>query len=205
MAKIKICGITHSDDAVAAVAAGADALGFVFYPKSSRYVAPEVAREIALKLGAFTVLTGLFVNATRGEINEVLARVPLHLLQFHGDETPEFCESFHRPYMKAIRMHPDINLADVFKNYASASAILLDAYKPGIPGGTGETFDWARVPKNPSIPVVLAGGLTSENVAQALVTTDVYAVDVSGGVEAAPGRKDREKIKRFIINARKFQ
>lgn len=205
MAKIKICGITHSDDAVAAVAAGADALGFVFYPKSSRYVAPEVAREIALKLGAFTVLTGLFVNATRGEINEVLARVPLHLLQFHGDETSEFCESFHRPYMKAIRMHPDINLADVFKNYASASAILLDAYKPGIPGGTGETFDWTRVPKNPSIPVVLAGGLTSENVAQALVTTDVYAVDVSGGVEAAPGRKDREKIKRFIINARKFQ
>lgn len=205
MAKIKICGITHSDDAVAAVAAGADALGFVFYPKSSRYVAPEVAREIALKLGAFTVLTGLFVNATRGEINEVLARVPLHLLQFHGDETPEFCESFHRPYMKAIRMRPDINLAEVFKNYASASAILLDAYKPGIPGGTGETFDWARVPKNPSIPVVLAGGLTSENVAQALAATDVYAVDVSGGVEAAPGRKDREKIKRFIINARKFQ
>lgn len=205
MAKIKICGITHSDDAVAAVAAGADALGFVFYPKSSRYVAPEVAREIALKLGAFTVLTGLFVNATRGEINEVLTRVPLHLLQFHGDETPEFCESFHRPYMKAIRMRPDINLADVFKNYASASAILLDAYKPGIPGGTGETFDWARVPKNPSIPVVLAGGLTSENVAQALAATDVYAVDVSGGVEAAPGRKDREKIKRFIINARKFQ
>lgn len=205
MAKIKICGITHSDDAVAAVAAGADALGFVFYPKSSRYVAPEVAREIALKLGAFTVLTGLFVNATRGEINEVLARVPLHLLQFHGDETPEFCESFHRPYMKAIRMRPDINLAEVFKNYASASAILLDAYKPGIPGGTGETFDWARVPKNPSIPVVLAGGLTSENVAQALAVTDVYAVDVSGGVEAAPGRKDREKIKRFIINARKFQ
>lgn len=205
MAKIKICGITHSDDAVAAVAAGADALGFVFYPKSSRYVAPEVAREIALKLGAFTVLTGLFVNATRGEINEVLTRVPLHLLQFHGDETPGFCESFHRPYMKAIRMRPDINLADVFKNYASASAILLDAYKPGIPGGTGETFDWARVPKNPSIPVVLAGGLTSENVAQALAATDVYAVDVSGGVEAAPGRKDREKIKRFIINARKFQ
>lgn len=205
MAKIKICGITHSDDAVAAVAAGADALGFVFYPKSSRYVAPEVAREIALKLGAFTVLTGLFVNATRGEINEVLARVPLHLLQFHGDETPEFCESFHRPYMKAIRMRPDINLADVFKNYASASAILLDAYKPGIPGGTGEAFDWTRVPKNPSIPVVLAGGLTSENVAQALAVTDVYAVDVSGGVEAAPGRKDREKIKRFIINARKFQ
>lgn len=205
MAKIKICGITHSDDAVAAVAAGADALGFVFYPKSSRYVAPEVAREIALKLGAFTVLTGLFVNATRGEINEVLARVPLHLLQFHGDETPEFCESFHRPYMKAIRMRPDINLAEVFKNYASASAILLDAYKPGIPGGTGEAFDWTRVPKNPSIPVVLAGGLTSENVAQALAVTDVYAVDVSGGVEAAPGRKDREKIKRFIINARKFQ
>jgi phosphoribosylanthranilate isomerase len=205
MAKIKICGITHSDDAVAAVAAGADAVGFVFYPKSSRYVAPEVAREIALKLGAFTVLTGLFVNATRGEINEVLARVPLHLLQFHGDETPEFCESFHRPYMKAIRMRPDINLADVFKNYASASAILLDAYKPGIPGGTGEAFDWTRVPKNPSIPVVLAGGLTSENVAQALAVTDVYAVDVSGGVEAAPGRKDREKIKRFIINARKFQ
>lgn len=205
MVKIKICGITHSDDAVAAVAAGADAVGFVFYPKSSRYVAPEVAREIALKLGAFTVLTGLFVNATRGEINEVLARVPLHLLQFHGDETPEFCESFHRPYMKAIRMRPDINLADVFKNYASASAILLDAYKPGIPGGTGEMFDWARVPKNPSIPVVLAGGLTSENVAQALAATNVYAIDVSGGVEAAPGRKDREKIKRFIINARKFQ
>ncbi len=197
---IKICGITSVADAKAAVAAGADAIGLVFYPKSPRAVEIEVAREIALSVGAFTVVTGLFVDADHTYLTSVLERVPMHLLQFHGDEPLAYCESFSRPYMKAIRMRPELDVATAIAAYPSASAILLDAYRAGVPGGTGETFDWARVPKS-HIPLVLAGGLSPENVAQAMVATSVYGVDVSGGVEFAPGKKDHDKIKRFICNA----
>lgn len=200
---IKICGITQLADAEAAIAAGANALGFVFYAKSPRAVAIEQARAIALAVGPFTVLTGLFVDAEAEYVQQVLAQVPLHLLQFHGNESRAYCESFARPYMKAIRMRPELDVDAAIASYPSASGILLDAYRPGVPGGTGETFDWARVPAKASRPLVLAGGLTPENIAAALSTTGVYGVDVSGGVESAPGKKDHDKIRRFIAEARR--
>ena len=201
-ARIKICGITSVDDAIAVVDAGAEALGLVFYSASSRAVEIEQARAIALAAGPFTVVTGLFVDADPVYIHTVLEQVPLQLLQFHGNETPEFCAAFQRPYMKAIRMRPDLDVAAEIAKFPSASGILLDAYRPGVPGGTGETFDWARVPQNTNKSLVLAGGLTPSNVVDAIQATRVYGVDVSGGVESAPGKKDHGKITSFINNAR---
>lgn len=201
-ARVKICGITSVDDARAVIAAGADALGLVFYSASPRAVTIEQAREIALAAGPFIVVTGLFVDADPTFIAAVLAQVPLQLLQFHGDEMPSYCESFQRPYMKAIRMRPQLDVDSAIAVYPNASGILLDAYRPGVPGGTGETFDWARVPQASAKPLVLAGGLTPDNVADAINATRVYGVDVSGGVESAPGKKDYEKITSFINNAR---
>lgn len=200
-ARVKICGITSVDDAQAVVDAGADALGLVFYAASPRAVTIEQAREIAFAAGPFTVVTGLFVNADPEFMAAVLAQVPLQLLQFHGDETPDYCESFRRPYMKAIRMRPELDVAATIALYPTASGILLDAYRPGVPGGTGETFDWARVPQSPAKPIILAGGLTPANVVDAINATHVYGVDVSGGVESAPGKKDHGKITSFINNA----
>jgi len=199
--RIKICGLTRVEDAVAAVNAGADAIGLVFYAKSPRAISIEIARQIALVAGPFVTVTGLFVGADPKEVTDVLKQVPLHLLQFHGDESPAYCESFQRSYLKAIRMKPDVNLDDAIAEYASASGILLDAYRPGVPGGTGETFDWGRVPRQSTTPIVLAGGLTPENVIQAIESTRIYGVDVSGGVESAPGLKDPNKIRDFISNA----
>ncbi len=201
-ARIKICGITNVDDAMAVVDAGAEALGLVFYTASPRAVVIEQARAIALVAGPFITVTGLFVDAGQEFVNAVLTQVPLQLLQFHGNETPAYCESFARPYMKAIRMRPELDVAAAIAEHPNASGILLDAYRPGVPGGTGETFDWARVPQQSSKPLVLAGGLTPANVADAIRATQVYGVDVSGGVESAPGKKDHGKITSFINNAR---
>lgn len=201
-ARIKICGITNVDDAMAVVDAGAEALGLVFYAASPRAVTIEQARAIALAAGPFTVVTGLFVNADPEFVGAVLQRVPLQLLQFHGDEDLAYCESFARPYMKAIRMRPELDVAAAIAEYPSASGILLDAYRPGVPGGTGETFDWVRVPQHSTKQLVLAGGLTPANIAEAIRVTQVYGVDVSGGVESAPGKKDHGKITSFINNAR---
>lgn len=200
--RVKICGITSVEDACAVVEAGAHALGLVFYPPSPRAVEIEQARAIALAAGPFMCATGLFVNADRDFVCSVLARVPLQLLQFHGEEPEEYCASFMRPYLKAIRMRPGLDVGAAIAAYPSASGILLDAYRPGVPGGTGETFDWDRVPRDCPVPLVLAGGLSPANVAQALRTTQVYGVDVSGGVESAPGKKDHKQIKSFINNAR---
>ncbi len=200
--RVKICGITNIEDAMAAVGAGAEALGLVFYAASPRAVAIEQARAIAFAVGPFAVTTGLFVDADPEFVNAVLKEVPLQLLQFHGDETLAYCESFARPYMKAIRMRPELNVVAAIGEYPSSSGILLDAYRPGVPGGTGETFDWARVPQQSTKPLVLAGGLTSANVVEAIRATRVYGVDVSGGVESAPGKKDHAKITSFINNAR---
>lgn len=200
--RIKICGITSVEDAIAVVEAGADALGLVFYAASSRAVDIEQARAIALAAGPFAVVTGLFVDADPAFVNNVLRQVPLQLLQFHGDESLAYCESFARPYMKAIRMRPELDVAAAIAQYPTASGILLDAYRPGVPGGTGETFDWARVPKLSTKPLVLAGGLTPANISDAIRVTQVYGVDVSGGVESAPGKKDHGKITSFINNAR---
>jgi len=200
--RVKICGITNIEDAMAVIDAGAEALGLVFYAASPRAVAIEQARSIAFAAGPFAVVTGLFVDADPEFVAAVLKQVPLQLLQFHGDETPAYCESFARPYMKAIRMRPELDVVAAIARYPSASGILLDAYRPGVPGGTGETFDWARVPQQSTKPLVLAGGLTSANVAEAIRATQVYGVDVSGGVESAPGKKDHGKITSFINNAR---
>lgn len=201
-ARVKICGITSVEDARAVIDAGAEALGLVFYAASPRAVTIEQARAIALAAGPFTVVTGLFVDADPEFVAAVLKQVPLQLLQFHGDENPDYCESFTRPYMKAIRMRPQLDVAAAIAGYPGAAGILLDAYRPGVPGGTGETFDWARVPRQSAKPLVLAGGLTATNVGDAIRATQVYGVDVSGGVESAPGKKDHGKITSFINNAR---
>jgi phosphoribosylanthranilate isomerase len=201
--RVKICGITSVDDAIAVAHAGADALGLVFYAASPRAVSLDVARKISLAAGPFMSVTGLFVNADPEFVHSVLNQVPLQLLQFHGDETDVYCESFKRPYMKAIRMRPGLEVSSVIAAYPGASGILLDAYRPGVPGGTGDTFDWARVPQGLSTPLVLAGGLTPTNVREAIAATRVYGVDVSGGVESAPGKKDHSKLTAFINNARR--
>ncbi|MGH8389866.1 MAG: phosphoribosylanthranilate isomerase [Pseudomonas sp.] len=194
----KICGITRIEDALAAVDAGADAIGFVFYAKSPRAVTPQQARSIIQALPPFVTTVGLFVNAGRAELSEILDAVPLDLLQFHGDESAGECEGWHRPYIKALRVKAGDDIAAACDAYPSASGILLDAYVEGIPGGTGEAFDWSLIPQDLSKPIVLAGGLTPQNVAGAVAQVRPYAVDVSGGVEASKGIKDPEKIRAFI-------
>jgi phosphoribosylanthranilate isomerase len=194
----KICGITRIEDALAAVEAGADAIGLVFYPKSPRAVSVQEARAIIAALPPFISTVGLFVNASRCELNETLDAVPLDMLQFHGDEAPEQCEGYHRPYMKALRVQAGDDIAASCRMYSGASGILLDTFVAGVPGGTGETFDWALIPQGLSKPVILAGGLTSANVAQAIAQVRPYAVDVSGGVEKSKGIKDHDKIRAFM-------
>lgn len=200
--RIKICGITHRDDALAAAELGADALGFNFYRPSPRFVETAVAAELVAILPPFVASVGLFVDASADDVRAVIDTVPLTLLQFHGDESAEFCCQFGKPYLKAIRMKADVDVTAQMARYASAAGVLLDAYMPGVPGGTGETFDWQRVPQPTAMPLVLAGGLTSDNVGAAIRATRPWAVDVSGGVEAAPGRKDRDKLKAFFAAAR---
>ena len=194
----KICGITRIEDALAAVAAGADAIGFVFYAKSPRAVSVTQAQAIIAALPPFVTTVGLFVNASACELNETLDAVPLDLLQFHGDETPEQCEGFHRPYIKALRVKAGDDIAQACRVYQSASGILLDAYVEGVPGGTGEVFDWSLIPQGLSKPIILAGGLMPGNVAQAIAQVRPYAVDVSGGVEISKGIKDHDRIRAFM-------
>ncbi|MCE5978754.1 phosphoribosylanthranilate isomerase [Pseudomonas sp. JR33AA] len=194
----KICGITRIEDALAAAEAGADAIGFVFYAKSPRAVNVRQARAIIAELPPFVTTVGLFVNASRCELNEILEAVPLDLLQFHGDETPQDCEGYHRPWIKALRVRPGDDLEAACRLYAGARGILLDTYVPGVPGGTGEAFDWSLVPARLGKPIILAGGLSADNVGQAIAQVKPYAVDVSGGVEQAKGIKDAAKIEAFI-------
>lgn len=198
----KICGITRIEDALAAVAAGADAIGFVFYAKSPRAVTAVQARAIIAALPPFVTTVGLFVNASACELNETLDAVPLDLLQFHGDETSEQCEGYHRPYIKALRVKAGDDIAGACNAYASASGILLDAYVEGVPGGTGQAFDWSLIPQGLSRPIILAGGLTVDNVVQAIDQVRPYAVDVSGGVEKSKGIKDHDKIRAFMRSVR---
>ena len=194
----KICGITCIDDALAAVNAGADAIGFVFYAKSPRSVTAQQARGIIAALPPFVTTVGLFVNATACELNETLDAVPLDLLQFHGDETPDQCEGYHRPWIKALRVKAGDDIAAACKAYAGASGILLDTYVEGVPGGTGQAFDWSLIPQGLSKPIILAGGLSAGNVAQAIAQVRPYAVDVSGGVEKSKGIKDHDRIRAFM-------
>lgn len=194
----KICGITRVEDALAAAAAGADAIGLVFYAKSPRAVSVAQARQIIAALPPFVTTVGLFVDAGRDELRQILAQVPLDLLQFHGDERAEQCEGHGRPYIKALRVKAGDDVAAQVARYPGAAGVLLDTFVEGIPGGTGLAFDWSLVPADLSKPVILAGGLTPENVAVAIARVRPYAVDVSGGVESAKGIKDADKVRAFI-------
>ncbi|MCL9658815.1 phosphoribosylanthranilate isomerase [Pseudomonas protegens] len=199
----KICGITRIEDALAAVAAGADAIGLVFYAKSPRAVSVQQARAIIAALPPFVTTVGLFVNASRCELGEILDAVPLDLLQFHGDESAADCEGYHRPYIKALRVKAGDDVAAACLAYPRASGILLDTYVEGVPGGTGEAFDWSLVPQGLSKPIILAGGLSAQNVAEAITRVRPYAVDVSGGVEQSKGIKDPAKIQAFMQAVRR--
>lgn len=196
--RVKICGITRPEDGVAAGRCGADAIGLVFYAPSPRAVSIEQAQAITQALPPFVTVVGLFVNALPDEIQRVIGQVRLDLLQFHGDEAPADCARYAKPYIKALRVGSTTDVHAAARAYASAQGVLLDAQVDGIPGGTGQTFDWTRVPRDLHQPIILAGGLTPENVAQAIRTVQPYAVDVSGGVEASKGIKDAVKIAQFI-------
>lgn len=192
--------MTRIEDALAAVAAGADALGLVF-AESPRRVTPEQARAICAALPPFVSIVGLFVNAPEAQVREVLGRVPLDLLQFHGSESPEACRLYGRSYIKAIPMKPGVDLRAKAGRYPDAAGLLLDSFNPQLAGGTGEIFDWARISHDIGKPLILAGGLTPENVAQAVVMVRPYAVDVSSGVEQSKGIKDAARMAAFIRNA----
>ena len=196
--RIKICGITRVEDALAAAQAGADAIGLVFYERSPRHVSIAQAAQLAAALPPFVSVVGLFVNAEAALVREVLAQVSLDLLQFHGDESPEYCAQFGKPYLKAIRVKAGVDLLQCASDFRGAKGLLLDAYMEGIPGGTGATFDWNLIPRQLSLPVILSGGLAAENVAAAIEQVRPYAVDVSSGVEASKGIKDAAKIAAFI-------
>lgn len=200
--RVKICGITRIEDALHAAAEGADAIGLVFHRDSPRAVTAETARAIAGAVPPFVARTGLFVNADAALVRSVLESVPLDLLQFHGDEPAEYCRAFGRTYIKAIRMAAGVDLAALESRYADAAAVLLDTHVPGTPGGTGRTFDWGLVPVARRLPVILAGGLTPQNVGDAIRRARPWAVDVSGGVEAGRGVKDPARISAFIAAAR---
>jgi len=196
--RVKICGITRLEDALYAVEQGADAIGLVFYDQSPRNVSINQAIEIANHIPAFVSVVGLFVNAEPSFINEVITNAKIDLLQFHGDETPEECASYSLPFIKAIRVKSDTNLVQYAKEYSAAKGLLLDAYTEGVAGGTGHVFDWNLIPKQLAKPIILAGGLKADNVAQAIQQVLPYAVDVSGGVEASKGIKDAAKIAAFM-------
>lgn len=200
--RVKICGITRLQDLHAACDAGADALGFVFYEKSPRHVTSATAAALLRELPPFVQSVGLFVNAEPAFIESVLQAVPLDLLQFHGDETPADCARFGRPYIKAVRVNRETDLLKCAADFDAARGLLLDAYVPGTPGGTGERFDWTLIPPNLPKQVILSGGLTPGNVAEAVQRVRPWAVDVSSGVEAAKGIKDAHKIAQFIAKAK---
>ena len=196
--RVKICGITRVEDALVAVENGADAIGLVFYEPSPRAVSVEQAIKIVSQIPAFISIVGLFVNAEERFVRDVISNVALDLLQFHGDEAPEECSSYGLPFMKAIRVKSDTNLVQCAKDYSASRALLLDTYTEGVAGGTGYTFDWGLIPSDLNKPVVLAGGLTAENVGSAIQQVRPYAVDVSGGVELSKGIKDAAKIAAFM-------
>ncbi|HCH23282.1 MAG TPA: phosphoribosylanthranilate isomerase [Oceanospirillaceae bacterium] len=200
--RVKICGLRHDDDVVVASKAGADALGFVFYPPSPRAVSVDQATSLVAKVPSFITSVGLFVNASATDVEQTLKQVPLSLLQFHGDETPEFCQQFGMPWIKAVRMRQDINLWQVKEDYHLGQGLLLDAYQKGTPGGTGASFDWQRIPRELAPEIILAGGLDATNIQQAVAQVQPWAVDVSGGVESSKGIKDHVKIDTFMAEIR---
>ena len=202
--RIKICGLTRDEDVHNAVVEGADALGFVLYAPSPRAVSAEQAAQLIKKVPAFVTTVALFVDESAEEVRRALSICPFDLLQFHGDESPEFCRQFNRPYMKAIRVRSADDIHSAVQQYPDAKALLLDAYVENLPGGTGQAFDWRLIPQL-SVPWVLAGGLNSTNVADAINQVAPFAVDISGGIEASKGIKDRKKIQEFISEVRNVE
>ena len=202
--KVKICGLTNVEDALGAVELGADALGLNFYPPSPRYVEPQQAGEIVRQLPPFVTKVALFVDPEPEWVNLVLKQVQIDCIQFHGNETNEFCKQFHKPFIKALRVKSKEFLDHQMACFPNASALLLDAFVEGIPGGTGQRFDWQLI--DPELKkrhrLILAGGLSPDNVHQAVAITSPYAVDVSGGVEESKGKKDHQLMKQFIAHAK---
>ena len=194
----KICGLTSVADALAAVDAGADAIGLVFYPPSKRAISLTQAQAIVRALPAFVSVVALFVDAKPEAVRQVLSALPLSVLQFHGQESAAYCQQFDFPYIKAVQVRPDLNLLEYANQYPQAQGLLLDAYVAGEAGGTGQRFDWALIPPNLPLPLILSGGLTPENVVDAIAQVRPYAVDVSSGVESAPGQKNVEKMQAFV-------
>nr|WP_314899074.1 phosphoribosylanthranilate isomerase [uncultured Deefgea sp.] len=198
--RVKICGLRDAQTARSVAQAGADAIGLVFYPPSPRNVSAEQAAEIVAALPAFVMSVGLFVNESPLVVSSVLAKVPLDLLQFHGDEDLAYCSQFGRPFIKAARVKPDLNLLEYAQQFVSplCRGFLLDAWVDGVPGGTGHSFDWNDLPTEWPLPLILSGGLHPGNVAEAIVQVQPWAVDVSSGVEVSKGVKDLQRVDAFI-------
>jgi phosphoribosylanthranilate isomerase len=201
--RVKICGIRETAHARVAAEAGADAIGFVFYGPSPRFVQADEAAPIAKSLPPYMSAVGLFVDASEAEVRAVLDRVPLDLLQFQGEESPEFCARFGKPFVRAVRMVEGTDLLEYAHRFSGAKALLVDAHAPGLPGGTGRTFDWSVIPPGLPIPLILSGGLDADNVGRAVREVRPWAVDVSSGVESARGVKDPRRIVEFIRSVRR--
>ena len=202
MVRVKICGITRVEDALSCASLGADAIGLVFYVPSPRHVQVAQARAIMAALPPFITTVGLFVDAKIDEVIDILRQLPLDILQFHGNEPPDYCAGFGRPYLKALRVKPGVDLVQYASAYVGAQALLLDAHVEGVAGGTGQAFDWSLIPKQLSLPVILSGGLSQENVAEGIRRVQPAAVDVSSGVEASKGIKDAAKVAAFMQGVR---
>jgi phosphoribosylanthranilate isomerase len=203
--RVKICGFTQPSDALVASELGVDAIGLVFYPPSPRNVGIEQAVAISQSLPAFVTLVALFVDPDRAFVEEVIKQVGIDLIQFHGNEPAKFCGSFSAPYIKAVRMHGEVDLTEIEKEYGGAKGILLDAWHPTEKGGTGEQFDWKRIPADFKLPIILAGGLTPENIGLAIETARPFAVDLSSGVEQSKGIKDHAKMARLLTEVNRFE
>ena len=198
--RVKICGITKKKDALFASNLGVDALGFVFYKDSPRYIDPIEAGKIISSLHPLILRVGLFVNADAKFVRDSIIKSKINLIQFHGDESEEYCNQFNLPYIKAIPMKEDINLLECCNDFKSASALLLDTFSKKLKGGTGEVFDWKKIPRKLSLPLIIAGGLNSENISDLIKKVKPFCVDVSGGIEIIKGVKDEKKMREFYIN-----
>ena len=200
--RIKICGVTRAQDAWSSAESGADAIGLVFYTGSSRAVTVDQAIDIVSAVPPFVSVVALFVDEPMANIEHVLSAMPIDVIQFHGDESPSFCEQFGRPWVKALRMKAGVDIVEECRRFSNARGVLLDSWQEGVAGGTGKTFDWRLAKKALPLPVVLAGGLDSDNVGDGIRALRPAAVDVSGGVEISPGIKDSDKIEQFIAAVR---
>ena len=200
--RVKICGITRIEDALTAIRLGANAIGFIFWDKSARYIDPKEVRKIVMDLPPFVTVVGVYVNPSSEWVKKTCSIAGLNLLQFHGDELPEFCSQFPLPYIKAVRIRSGIDLLQYAAQYSSSNGLLLDSYVEGVPGGTGRTFEWSLIPENLSLPVIVSGGLHPKNVCEAIREAKPWAVDVSSGVEVTKGIKDADKIAAFMTGVR---